>query len=282
MAYHTDNKEQDHDMAKAPLLFMTTALLYGAGVISAAAQSVQEQTTPEVFTSETGEKLNVRVYLPPTLSPDKKYPIVLFLHGAGERGADNAVQLKHGIESLIRYGKEANDPAILLVPQCPANEQWVDVPWNAPSHTMPQNPSRSMRLALAMLRHKIAALPVDTSRIYITGVSMGGYGAWDAIQREPRLFAAALPICGGGDTAQAATIKDIPIWTFHGDKDTAVPVGRSRSMFDALEACGANIQYREYPGAGHDVWTRTYNDKDVLAWFFAQRNPNPPASKIAR
>jgi predicted peptidase len=238
---------------------------------------VQEQTTPEVFKNAAGETLNVRLYLPPALSAGRKWPVVLFLHGAGERGTNNVSQLKHGIESLIRYGKDANDPAILLVPQCPANEQWVKVPWNAPSHTIPEQPSRPLRLALALLREKMAALPVDPARVYVTGVSMGGYGTWDAVQREPRLFAAAMPICGGGDTALAPVIKHVPIWTFHGDKDTAVPVGRSRDMAKALEACGGKIQYREYPDAGHDVWTRTYNDTGVLTWFFSQRLP-PPAN----
>lgn len=257
---------------KTTLLLLTAALLCGIRALPARAQSVQERTTPEVFKNAAGETLNYRLYLPPGFSANRKWPVVLFLHGAGERGTNNVIQLKHGIESLIRYGEKASDPAILLVPQCPNDAKWVDVPWNAQAHTMPAQPAPALRLALALLRDKMAALPIDPARVYITGVSMGGYGTWDAIQREPRLFAAAIPICGGGDTAQAPAIKNIPVWAFHGDKDTAVPVARSRDMVEALKACGGKlIQYREYPEAGHDVWTRTYSDAEVLTWFFAQR-----------
>lgn len=230
-------------------------------------------TTPEIFTAAGGETLNYRLYLPQDTSPGRTLPIVLFLHGAGERGGDNISQLKHGVASLIRFGVASHDPAILLVPQCPAGQQWVDVPWDAPRHITPKEPSASMRLALALLRAKMAALPVDPARVYVTGVSMGGYGTWDAILREPRLFAAALPICGGGDADRAPVVRDVPIWTFHGDQDGAVPVSRSRDMVKALEACGGRIRYREYAGAGHDVWRRTYDDQDVLTWFFSQRKP---------
>lgn len=254
-------------------LFITTLCV---GTLSAALNAettALELTAPEVFTSSAGETLNYRLYMPKTIPPGKKLPIVLFLHGAGERGTNNVSQLVHGILPLIRYGESADDPAILLIPQCPSGMQWVNVPWNAPRHTMPKEPSQPMRLALALLHQKIAVFPVDPARIYVTGISMGGYGAWDAVQREPHLFAAAMPICGGGDTACAPALKDLPIRVFHGDKDGAVPVTRSRDMVQALKACGGNVQYREYPGAGHNVWTRTYADRDVLKWFFSQRHP---------
>jgi len=249
-----------------------------SGILSGplGAQTAQELTTAEVFKTSAGETLNYRLYVPRNVPPDRKLPLVLFLHGAGERGSNNVSQLVHGVTPLIRYTIASNTPAILLAPQCPANMQWVNVPWNAPRHTMPAQPSLPMKLALALVLEKMAALPVDPCRVYVTGVSMGGYGTWDAIQREPQLFAAAVPICGGGDTACAPIIKHIPIWTFHGDKDGAVPVSRSRDMTRALEACGGHIQYREYPGAGHDVWTRTYNDNAVLAWLFSQRRAGNP------
>lgn len=238
---------------------------------SVRAQGVDSLTSARRFTGANGEVLLYRLYRPADAAADRKLPLVLFLHGAGERGTNNVSQLKHGVEALIRHGQQTGDPAILLIPQCPTDKKWVDAPWNAPSHTMPAEPSPPLRLALELVRATLAALPVDPSRVYVTGISMGGYGTWDAIQREPRLFAAALPICGGGDTAQAPAIKRVPIWTFHGDKDGAVPVSRSRDMVSALKTCGGNIQYREYPGAGHDVWTRTYSDSEVLTWFFAQR-----------
>lgn len=255
---------------------MTVAALCASTLANAlCAQNAQELTTPETFTSATGETLLYRLYLPKALPAGKTLPLVLFLHGAGERGSNNVSQLTHGVTPLIRFMLATNEPAILLIPQCPAGMQWVNVPWSAPSHTMPEQPSLPMRLALALVREKMKALPVDPARVYVTGVSMGGYGTWDAVQREPALFAAALPVCGGGDTACAPLIRNIPIWTFHGEKDGAVPVTRSRDMFKALQACGGKVQYREYPNAGHGVWTPTYNDASVLAWLFAQRKPTP-------
>ena len=133
-----------------------------------------------------------------------------------------------------------------------------------------------MKLARLLLQDVIANLPVDINRIYVTGISMGGYATWDIIQRKPNLFAAAIPICGGADATRAPSLKNLPIWAFHGDKDTAVPVSRSRDMVKALRDCGSQVQYREYPGAGHDVWTRTYADSSVLAWLFAQRRAAAP------
>lgn len=255
------------NMRKTRVAIFVTALI----AVLSRAQNAKDLTTPETFVAPTGETLAYRLFMPSGIPEGQKLPLVLFLHGAGERGSNNVSQLVHGIDALIRHGQESGDPAILLAPQCPANAKWVEVPWNAASHTMPEQPSQPLGLALALVREKMAALPVDADRVYVTGISMGGYGTWDTIQREPALFAAALPICGGGDTARAPAIKNVPVWTFHGDKDTAVPVGRSRDMVEALKACGGNIQYREYPGAGHNVWTQTYNDTAVLKWFFSQR-----------
>ncbi len=229
-------------------------------------------TTAETYTSPAGETLPYRRYLPAGVEPGRKLPLVLFFHGAGERGTNNTSQLVHGIAELMAYGQTNRDPAILIVPQCPTGKQWVDTPWSLPRHTMPTEPSAPMRLALALLEQQCAALPVDPRRIYVTGISMGGYGTWDAIQRQPGRFAAALPICGGGDTASAPRLARLPIWIFHGEADGAVPVIRSREMFAALKAVGAPVQYREYPGAGHNVWSATYADAEVLAWFFAQRS----------
>ena len=247
------------------------ALCVSAFATALCAQNAQQLTTPEVFSSLAGETLLYRLYLPKNTPPGTKLPLVLFLHGAGERGTNNVSQLVHGITPMLRFMLATNEPAILLVPQCPTGMQWVNVPWGAPRHTMPEQPSLPMKLALALVREKMKSLPVDPARVYVTGVSMGGYGTWDAIQREPGLFAAALPVCGGGDTACAPAIKNIPIWTFHGEKDGAVPVTRSRDMFKALQTCGGNVRYREYPGAGHGIWVPTYNDASVLAWLFAQR-----------
>jgi len=254
---------------------MITVLCTGTLTAALLAQSSSDITQPKVFKSAEGETLNYRIYMPENIPDGTRVPLVLFFHGAGERGDDNLAQLKHGVTNLVRYAM-SNGPAIVIAPQCPVGMQWVNTNWSAPSHIMPSMPSTPMKLALLLLQDAIAKLPVDTSRIYVTGISMGGYAAWDIIQRKPNLFAAAIPICGGADATRAPSLKNLPIWAFHGDKDTAVPVSRSRDMVKALRDCGSQVQYREYPGAGHDVWTRTYADSSVLAWLFAQRRAAAP------
>ena len=127
---------------------------------------------------------------------------------------------------------------------------------------------------LELLEDVLQKYPVDQNKLYVTGVSMGGYGTWDLIQRRPKLFAAAIPICGGGDSALAPMIKNVNVWIFHGGSDSVVPVIRSQDMYQALKACGGRVQYTEYPNVDHDSWTRTYANADVLKWMFKQtRHP---------
>ena len=218
-----------------------------------------------------GKRLLYREIQPDGVDVSRRYPLVLFLHGAGERGCDNRRQLVHGVKSLVSFSKTYSEPCFYLIPQCPEGRQWVTVPWGSKAHAIPESPSEELALALDLVREKVAQWPVDKGRIYITGISMGGYGTWDAIAREPGLFAAAIPICGGGDVACAERLKGLPIWAFHGSADGAVPVCRSRTMVEALRRAGGRVRYHEYPGAGHDVWTRTYANDVVLRWLFDQR-----------
>ena len=246
----------------------TIGFCLGATMIFA--QTALDLTTVGTFTVPEEGALLYRQHVTPNLPPDKKVPLILFLHGAGERGNDNAAQLTHGVTDLIKFG-DANGGAIVIVPQCPAEEKWVNVPWDSQTHAMPAEPSASMKLVLALVNEKTEKMPVDPDRIYVTGLSMGGYGTWDIIQRRPKLFAAAIPICSAGDPSLAAVIKSVPTWIFHGADDDLVKVSCSHDMVNALKACGGNVQYREYPGVGHDSWTQTYADPDVLRWLFEQR-----------
>ena len=231
-----------------------------------------DDTQLQKFTYESyGESLNYRLYTPKNLPKDKKIPVVLFLHGAGERGTDNTKQLKHGVKSIINYSIANNQSCFLIAPQCPPKKQWANIPWPKTNHTMPEFPSTPLKLALELLVKKIKSLPIDTNRIYITGMSMGGYGTWDALSRKPRLFTAALPLCGGGDVKQVSKFESIPIQTVHGDADRAVPVENSRQMIRALKTVGAKPLYIEKAGVGHDVWTSTYNDRSILDWLFSQK-----------
>lgn len=232
---------------------------------------VKQAFEARTYKNKEGAFLNYRIYSPVDTAAKKKYPLVLFLHGAGERGDDNEKQLVHGAKDIWMYSKSVNDPVIIIAPQCPNGKQWVDVPWGSDSHVMPPEPSVPMKLTVELLNEAIKTMPVDQKRIYVTGLSMGGYGTWDIIQRYPKMFAAAMPVCGGGDAAQAATISRIPIWVFHGGNDNVVKTSRSRDMVEALKAAGGKPLYREYPNVGHNAWSATYSDKEVLAWFFGQK-----------
>ena len=222
------------------------------------------------FTSSEGQTIQYRIYVPKTDDPAAKYPAILFLHGAGERGTNNTAQLVHCIPQLMNYIIKENHPATLIVPQCPTGMQWVNAPWGAASHTMTESPSKPLQAVIEMMDQELAAAPVDMSRLYISGISMGGYGTWDMLQRFPDKFAAGMPICGGGDTNLASTLVNVPIHVVHGEKDGAVPVERSRSMVNAIKAAGGNhITYLERLGEGHGVWGPTYNDVKNLDWLFS-------------
>lgn len=234
------------------------------------------QMTVERAYEKDGACLLYRWHEPRAIVPGRVYPLVVLFHGAGERGADNLAQLTHGADEILSYAQKTGEEIFFIAGQVPCGERWVDTPWEQTSHTMPSSPTASMGAVLALIERTMKDFPVDPARVYATGISMGGYGTWDAVQRRPDLFAAAIPICGGGDSACAAKIKDVPIWCFHGDQDTAVPTCRSRDMYKAIKAANGNVQYREYAGVGHNCWDATYRDETVLKWFFAQRK-TPPA-----
>jgi predicted peptidase len=145
------------------------------------------------------------------------------------------------------------------------------VDWNLPSHTMPTKPSVPLKLAFELLDKLTAELPVDKQRLYVTGLSMGGFGTWDAIARRPQYFAAAIPICGGGDTAQAPKLVSLPVWAFHGDKDPVVKPNRTRDMIETIRKAGGTPKMTMYPGVQHDSWNHAYADPAVLEWLFAQK-----------
>jgi predicted peptidase len=151
----------------------------------------------------------------------------------------------------------------------------VNAPWtDLKSTPIAKEPSAMLDMAMKVLDRSLKEFPIDKSRVYLTGLSMGGYGSWELAMRRPHLFAALAPICGGADESQAAKLKDVPIWTAHGDADTVVPVERSRRMVQAVKAAGGNVQYLEYPKVGHNSWTPAYTDPDgLLPWMFKQQRP---------
>ena len=202
-----------------------------------------------------------------------RYPLVVFLHGTVGRGTDNKKQLRSGVEEFVKDATRKKHPCFLAVPQCPPDKLWfnvspIDARRNLP---LPKSPTEPTAIVLDLIEALCNEHRIDKDRIYLTGVSMGGYGTWDLISRRPELFAAAIPVCGGGDPAQAEKLAKLPIWAFHGDADPLVPVERPRDMIAAIKKAGGEPKYTEYKGVGHDSWTPTYRDNNVLDWLFEQK-----------
>jgi predicted peptidase len=252
-------------------LLSPTLLLMLAAVASAQApKEFRALLDKKTFTNDAGS-LPYRLLKPEAPEADKKYPLVLFLHGAGERGDDNEAQLVHGVAEFCTPENRKKYPCFLVAPQCPKEQKWADVDWGAESHRISKEPSKPGKLVLELIAQLQKDLPIDGKRIYLTGLSMGGYGTWDLLCRHPELFAAAVPICGGGDEMQAAKIAKLPIWVFHGALDGAVKVSRSRNMVAALEKAGGHPLYTEYPDEGHASWVPAYRAPAMMQWLFEQR-----------
>ncbi len=217
--------------------------------------------------------LPYRLLKPQSIVPGQAYPLVIFYHGAGERGDDNTKQLVHGMADFATPENRTKHPCFVVAPQCPKNEQWVAVPWTLDAHTMPAKPSPALQSSFDLIGALRKEFPIDPTRIYVTGLSMGGFAVWDAIQREPTLFAAAAPVCGGGDVTRAKSIAAIPIWAFHGEQDTVVKPSRSRDMIQAIKSAGGEPRHTQYPGVGHNSWAPTYRNPEFYDWLFAQKKP---------
>ncbi len=221
--------------------------------------------------------LPYRVLFPANYEAGKKFPLVLVLHGAGERGNDNEKQLTHGAKLFLREEVRTDYPAIVLFPQCPSEEYWSSVQIDRSKMPYPMEfdyekyPLRwPLAAAIALVEEFKRQERVDEKRVYITGLSMGGMGTFEAVYRYPKLFAAALPICGGGDAIHyGKQMKKIPFWIFHGDKDGVVDVKLSREMVARLKELKANVKYTEYPGVNHNSWDNAFAEPDYLRWMFS-------------
>lgn len=227
---------------------------------TASGEEPKGRQTSQTFEGEVVKKvkLGYLLYLPPEYETDtaKKWPLVLFLHGAGERGSDIEQVKKHGPPKLA--GQTRDFPFILVSPQCPP-DTWWDVDG-----------------LKALLDETVAKHRVDKERIYCTGLSMGGFGTWSFAIKHPDLFAAIAPICGGGEPLNAKRITHVPAWVFHGAKDDVVPLERSNEMVDALKKAGGTVEFTVYPEAGHDSWTETYDNSKLYDWILSHtRKPAP-------
>lgn len=201
-------------------------------------------------------------------------PLVIFLHGAGERGNDNRMQLKHCVRFFLNDSVTGRYSFLLMVPQCPNERRWVNTDWSLPEHTMESEPTAELRSVMAVLDSLVDCGAVASTRVYICGISMGGFGVWDALQRWPEKFAAAVPICGGGDPACAHAMKDIPVYIFHGLLDEVVMPSRSIQMFDALRKVGnEKAVLVTYPELGHECWNEAFSTRGLFGWLFGKKRP---------
>ncbi len=208
-----------------------------------------------VFKDAGGGEAKYVLFVPPDYNPAKSYPLIVFLHGSGETGTDGKEQATVGLGPAVKK-REKTFPAIVLFPQS------HDRTWRAGS--------KDADRALAMLAEISREYRVDPKRVYLTGLSMGGFGTWSLAAALPEKWAAIVPICGGGNPASAEKIKDLPCWNFHGDKDRSVPVKQSQAMIEALKKAGGKPKYTEYPGVGHNSWDRAYATDELYDWLFKQ------------
>ena len=207
-----------------------------------------------------------RLFVPPNYDSTRSYPLILWLHGSGSLGNDNVKQISgasfRGTHTWTSPENQSKYPAFILAPQCPLGRSWT----NFVTH----RPSSELLLVLEIIDALKTEFNIDAKRIYVAGQSLGGYGTWSLIAARPDLFAAAIPLCGGGDTNRASVIADIPIWAFHGEADRTVAVTESRKMIGAIREKGGQPRYTEYKGVGHDVWVKAFQERGLVDWLFAQ------------
>ncbi len=207
--------------------------------------------TADKLNKKTNIQMGYLLYLPKDYDSKKSWPLVLFLHGAGERGTDLELVKVHGPPKLIAAGKDF--PFIVVSPQCPKDRWWESVELTALLDTI------------------VEKYKVDEDRVYVTGLSMGGFGTWRLAMFTPDRFAAIAPICGGGEKYWAKQFANVPVWAFHGAKDTGIPLERSQVMVDELNKNKGNAKLTIYPEAGHDAWTETYNNPELYNWLLDQK-----------
>jgi predicted peptidase len=197
------------------------------------------------------------------------YPLVIFLHGSGERGSDNNAQLKWGVQNFAQNRIMANYRPIVIAPQCPLDDTWGNYDYK--SMKMFEEPTKTMKLLIELIEQSIENMPVDKNRVYITGLSMGAYGTFDILSRRPELFTAAVPVCGAGDISMAEKFAHVPIWIFHGAQDDVVDPIHSIKMYKALLDQESTPGFTMYPEAGHFSWVPAYSDQMMMDWIFSQR-----------
>ena len=241
-------------IVRRPLVAMFACVLMVSTVraepVTPGTQQARKHVT-RVGRGDDAREVTLRYWLfvPKAYAEMKKVPLMLFLHGAGERGDDLELVKKWGPPK--RVANQNDFPFLLISPQCEKGERW-----------------EAEEMA-SLVKHVAGAYRVDHDRMYCTGLSMGGYGTWSLLAAHPKMFAAGIPICGGGDPASATKISGVPLWVFHGDKDSTVPLKRSEQMVQAVKKAGGNVRLTVYAGVGHNSWSATYANPKVYKWLLS-------------
>jgi predicted peptidase len=225
---------------------------------------------------ENNDTLNYRILYPQNFDPNEQYPLVLFLHGAGERGEDNEKQLVHGSSLFLNPGNREDFPAIVIFPQCPTSEYWAKAnivrsdEGNTFEFDYALDPHKSMGLVMQLVKSYSKNHFIDDSRLYVGGLSMGAMGTYEILHRMPNTFAAAFAICGAGNPYSVGNYaKKVNLWVFHGAKDDVVDPEYSKQMVETLKAAGANVKFTLYPEANHNSWDPAFAEPELLPWLFS-------------
>jgi len=261
--------------------FFFVFLLFSADCLQAQDKSAYEKH----WFVNGGDTMPYRLLLPKDYDANKKYPLVLFLHGSGERGNDNETQLVHGWRLFLQDSIREKYPAIVVFPQCAANSYWSNVnvvttPANAQTGTAPKReflfakdgePTKAMQLLIGLLGDLERRYKLDDGRYYVGGLSMGGMGTFELVRRKPKKFVAAFPICGGANPATAKKLRKVDWWVFHGAKDDVVPPSASQVMVDAIKSAGSKVRFTLYPEANHNSWDPAFAEPELISWLFSHK-----------
>jgi predicted peptidase len=263
---------------KNSILYLLPGLVIGMIIsCSGFAQNISlfEERT---FVSDKGDSLPYRILFPENYDKSQSYPMVLFLHGAGERGADNEKQLTHGSKLFLDPENRQKFPSFVVFPQCPEDKYWIDISirdklrgnGDPDFEESIKSPSEELATVNELVEHLMASESLDEKKLYVMGLSMGGFGTLETLARWPEKYSGAVAICGGGNISLTSRYKDgTGIWITHGAKDDVVPVTLSRRVYHALKEQGADVRYTEFPEANHNAWDATFAIPELLPWLFS-------------
>ena len=236
---------------------------------------LSQEFSKELFISDK-DSLPYRLLLPKNFDNAKKYPLIVFLHGAGERGNDNELQLVHGKDLFINMNKNNNFPSIVVFPQCSKNSYWANVSRINNSFSFLDDPTEntSLKLVEGMINELQSDFKINSNQIYVGGLSMGGMGTFELVYRNPDMFAAAFAICGGANPKIGEKISKTNWRIYHGDKDFVVPVKLSIDMYNSIKSFNKNVYLKIYPNVNHNSWDNVFREPDLFKWLFSNSKAN--------